>query len=408
MDGLAVVLRLITALAIYAVLVYKLDSIKKINWLVFAIIAAQIQPTVEGLVRVAQGGGMALGASEIVRSGHSGQGAFLAMILAFCLVQFLDANTARLRLLWGSLLGFFAVGLFFSYGRAGWIGFGVTTLAIGLLKRSKLLIVFPVVAVLLILLVPTVAQRFADIDLQHLDDSRYSSHTLAGRIQMWRVSTEAWASSPWLGVGYGAGRHEVDEQAGRLASKLHNDYLAVLVGTGLVGLTVFLLWHGQWFVELLRARRLARYSYDKTLTLAVFAMYFASLIVGITDNVLESTEKLYPLVALIAAAFALGRIRAEEDVEFSTVGLSERGPGDRGSRSPRLRNPDPGHTPVKGLRRGWPAGHATRASLAVGVDRSRQGSGARTGRGVDGRPETRQPGQRPAPSSTIADGEAQP
>jgi len=306
MDGVTVVLRLLTAMAMYAVLVYKLDSVKKINWLVFAVIAPQIPPTVQGLLRVAQGGGMDLDSGEIVRSGHSGQGAFLAMILSFCLVQLLDARTLQRRLLWGGLVTLFSVGLFFTYGRAGWIGFGVTAVVIGLMKRSKLLVVFPVILVLLVAAVPTVSQRFADIDLQHLDDSG------AGRIEMWRESAEAWATNPWLGVGYGVGRHELAEYSGRLASMLHNDYMAVLSGAGLIGLTLFLLWHGQWFVELLRARRAARHGYDRTLALAAFAMFFASLVVRITDNVIESTDKHYPLVVIVAVALALPRIRAEQ------------------------------------------------------------------------------------------------
>jgi O-antigen/teichoic acid export membrane protein len=44
-------------------------------------------------------------------------------------------------------------------------------------------------------------------------------------------------------------------------------------------------------------------------------MLFASLVVRITDNVLETTEKLYPLAALVAATLALPRIRAKEEAE---------------------------------------------------------------------------------------------
>jgi hypothetical protein len=241
MDGLTVALRLLTALAIYAVLVYKLDSIKKINWLIAVVIAAPVLRTARGLFSVAQGGGMDPDAAEIVRIGDSGVGAFLAMILAFCLVQLLDASTTRRRLLWGSLTGFFAAGLFFSYGRAGWLGFGVTVLVIGLMKHRKLLIVFPVVLVLLITLLPTVSLRFSDIDLERLNDR--SSSTLAGRIEVWQGSLEVYETQPLLGVGYGVGRYRVGEYLARYAGMVHNDYLAVLVGTGLVGLIVFILWH---------------------------------------------------------------------------------------------------------------------------------------------------------------------
>lgn len=355
MDGLTVVLRLSTALAIYAVLVYTLDSRKKINWLIVAVIAAQIQPTVVGLLSVARGGGMDLGAGQIVRSGHSGQGAFLAMILAFCLVPLLDASTARRRLLWGSLVGLFAVGLFFSYGRAGWIGFAITAVVIGLMKRSKLLIILPIALVLLVILVPTALERFADIDLQHLGDSNYSSSTLAGRIEMWQASISAWATQPLLGVGYGVGRHEVKEYSGRMASMLHNDYLAVLVQTGLIGLAVFITWHWRWLVEILGVYRTAHNVYDRTLALAVFALFFASLVVRITDNVIETTEKLYPLVALVAAALALPRIRAEEALS-TEPDLAARQPGGRQSPIVKPKAPHAGSPPGEDVQRRRPAG----------------------------------------------------
>lgn len=361
MDGLTVVLRLSTALAIYAVLVYKLDSRKKINWLIAAVIAAQIQPTVVGLVSVARGGGMDLGAGQIVRSGHSGQGAFLAMILAFCLVPLLHANTARRRLLWGSLVGLFAVGLFFSYGRAGWIGFAITAVVIGLMKRSKLLIILPIALVLLIVLVPTALERFSEIDLQHLGDSNYSSSTLAGRIEMWQASLRDWATSPWLGAGYGVGRHQLKEYSGRMASMLHNDYLAVLVQTGLIGLTVFIIWHWRWLVEILGVYRTAHNVYDQILALAVFAMFFASLVVRITDNVIETTEKLYPLVALVAAALALPRIRAEEAMS-SDPDLAEGQPGGWQSRIVTPKAPHASSPPGEDSQRRRPPGRWERGS----------------------------------------------
>ena len=370
MEGLTAVLRLLTGLAMYAVLVYKLDSIKKIKWLIVAVFIPVVVRTAEGLVHVAQGGGMDLEAAEIVRIGTSGIGALLAMILAFCLVHFLEASTARQRLLWGIVNGFFALGLLFSYGRAGWIGFTITVVVIGLMKRSKLLIVFPIVLILLITLVPTVTKRFADIDLERLDAG--ADNTLVDRIEMWRESAEVWATQPWLGVGYGAGRSDVGEQSARFASMLHNDYMMVLVQTGIIGLIVFLLWHGQWLVELLKVRRTARYAYDKTLALAAFALFFASLIVSITDNVIEAPDKLYPLVALVAAALALPRIRAEEEARSAVLELSKEQPDDRRSRMLEPETPTSSQLPGEGLQQRLPLEPEILASATVAqVDQTR-------------------------------------
>jgi O-antigen ligase len=315
MDGLTVALRLVTALAIYAVLIHKLDSRAKINWVIAAVIAAQIWPTIEGLSGVAQRGGLSLSSAEIVRLGHSGQGALLAMILAFCLVQFLGASTHPRRFLWGGLSSLFAVGLFFSYGRAGWIGFGVTVMVIGLMKHRKLLVVFPLLLILLIALSPLVARRFSDVDIGRLDDR--NSSTLAQRVEIWQGSMDVYEARPLLGVGYGTGRYRVGEYLGQYAWMTHNDYLEVLLETGLIGFVLFMLWQGQWLVQILQVYREAEYPYDKVLALAVVAMLLASLVVRVTDNVLQTTEKLYPLAALVAATLALPRIRAGEEARGS-------------------------------------------------------------------------------------------
>jgi hypothetical protein len=312
MDGLTVALKLLTALAIYAVLLYKLDSIRKISWLVGAIVVAQLWRTAKGLVEMSLGIGGDPHMAGMVRIGDSGEAAILAMILAFCVVQLLDARTARRRLLWGIVTSFLAIGLFLSYGRGGWIGFGVALVVIGLLQHRKLLVVLPVILALVIMFVPTVSERFSDIDLQHLDDS--DSNTLAGRVEVWQAAAEIYWMHPLLGVGYGVGRYRAAEYLGQGAGAIHNDYLGVLAGTGLIGLAAFLLWQGQWFVELLRARYTAQSAYEKTLALAVFVLFFVSLVVRVSDNVLESTEKLYPLVALVAATLALPRISAKEEV----------------------------------------------------------------------------------------------
>ena len=311
MDGLTVTLRLVTALAVYAVLVYRLDSVQRINWLILAVLAGQLPSTIQGLIRVVQGGGMdVVGGADIVRAGNSGIGVRLAYIVAFCLVRLLGAGTTRDRLLWGCWTGLFSMGLFFSYGRAGWIGFAVVVALIGLIKYRKLLIILPVVLILMIAFVPTVSLRFSEIDLRHLDDR--SSSTIAGRIQVWRAGMEVYKRHPLLGVGYGVERYGIGEYLAQYAWMAHNDYLGVLVGTGSVGLVLFMFWHLGWLRELFRVYRRAVSPYARTMALAVFAAFAVSLAVRITDNVVQTMDKMLPLVALVAAAMALPRIEGDQ------------------------------------------------------------------------------------------------
>jgi len=91
MDGITVTLRLVTALAIYAVLVQKIDSLAQVKWIIGAIIAAQVYPTIAGLLIVAGKTGL-LFTDETMRLGNSGVGVYLAMISIMTVIFFFGSR----------------------------------------------------------------------------------------------------------------------------------------------------------------------------------------------------------------------------------------------------------------------------------------------------------------------------
>jgi O-antigen ligase len=304
----------VSGLALYAVLVYKTDSIRKVSRVLAAILIALLYSTITGLILIAQGQGEKYYGMETARlgGGSSGPGAYLAMISILCVVFFLDAKTSAKRLLWGSISLVLVTGLFFSYGRAGWIGFAAGLFIIGLLKYRKILFILPGALLLVILLVPAIAARFSDISISDLNNR--NSSTLAVRVELWRAGLDVYrAHNPLFGVGYGIERYRIGEYLSQYAWMAHNDYVAVLVGTGIVGLILFLMWHAQWLLEIYRVFKSSTIDFDKTLALGVFATFFVSLVVRITDNVVQSTGGLYPLAALVAITLTLPRIRANEN-----------------------------------------------------------------------------------------------
>jgi O-antigen ligase len=302
LDQINVTLRLLAALSIYLILLYKLTSITKVKWVVAIVVAAQILPTLNGLLRAAGTSGFSLFEyAETARLGNSGVGVYLALILTICLVFYLNANKNPGRLIWGVLTIFYALGLFFSYGRAGWISFTVGLAVIGLLRHRRLLLMLPVLLILVIGNIPAITERFADLS------------TFTERVVVWKAALAIFVNNPIFGTGYGTGRYLVGDLLRQYSYQIHNDYLSVLLETGVVGLTLFLIWHGQWLISLFKTYQTARLGYDKTLELVVFAVFFISLISRSTDNVLIDTYKMYPLCALMAAAFALPRIRAGQE-----------------------------------------------------------------------------------------------
>jgi len=313
MDGLTITLRLATALSIYSVLIYKLDSIKIVNWVIFAVAGSQIVRVLTKLLNLPLGNISASENGEPTRIGDSGVGAFLALILTLSIIQFINSKKTSERLLWGGMVGLFGIGLFFSFGRSGWIGFAVAMVVIGLMKYKKLLLILPILIILLVVLVPAIPQRFSDISVDALTYS--STSTLAGRIYVWKGAIDVAKNHLFFGVGYGVGRYRVGELLGQYSYMIHNDYLSVLLETGLLGLIVFIFWHSQWLISILKVFLNSKYEYDKILVLGIFAIFAASLVIRITENILQDAYKLYYLSALVAVAFALPRVRANEEAK---------------------------------------------------------------------------------------------
>jgi O-antigen ligase len=308
--GITVTLRLVTALAIFIVLQYRLDSIKKAEWVIAAILGSQLWVTIQQLLRIAGSAGLTFSKEETFRLGNSGLGTSLANILILCLVMFLNTKTNLRRLLWGSLTVLFTVSLFLSYGRAGWIGFVIGVFIIGVMRHRKLLLFFPVLLILVTTQIPGISQRFDDISIDRLSD--YDSSTLGKRITYWEAAIQIFQTRPFLGVGFGVEKYRVGEYLNKIDPSIHNDYLTVLVGTGLIGFIMFMLWFGQWITELLKVYRRSKFTYDKAIAFAVFAYFFTSLVVRLTDNLLQTTDDMYPIAALVAVTLALPRIRANE------------------------------------------------------------------------------------------------
>ena len=320
MEGVTITLRLMTGLSIYAVLTYKLDSIKMVKWVLLAVAGSQISPLISRLLNYR--GYEVASEYGLVRIGTSAVGVYLAMFLTLSLVQIINARRKPERFLWGGFAGLFAVGLFLSYGRAGWISFIVALVVIGLLRYKKLLVVLPVILILLVLLVPAISQRFSDISVDALTDR--NSSTLGARIEVWKGALEIAKNSLIFGVGYGVGRYRVGELLGQYSWMIHNDYLSVLLETGVLGLILFLVWQGHWLISIFNVFRKSKVEYDKILSLGILAIFVASLVSRITDNSLQDSYRLYFLSALVAVALTLPRVRANEEAKAALSSVNEK------------------------------------------------------------------------------------
>ena len=173
MEGAGIFLRLVAAFSIFIVLLQRLESVRQVKWVIGAVIAAQLLPTISGLFMVAGQSGLFF-TDDTMRLGNSGVGVYLAVMCILCMVFLLDAKGTSGRIFWGVISAIFLVGLFFSYGRSGWIGFGLARILVSMLRFKRLVFIIPLALILVVLFVPAIGQRFSDISFE--DGEGISSH----------------------------------------------------------------------------------------------------------------------------------------------------------------------------------------------------------------------------------------
>lgn len=316
MDGVGVLLRLLAAFAIFAVLCHKLDSIKMVKWVLAAVIAAQVIPTISGLIMYAGLTGF-LFSDETMRLGNSGVGVYMSMITSLCLVFLLSRRSIQSWLVWAGLTILFALGLYFSFGRSGWLGFLVAVIAMSMIRFRRLIFIFPFLLFIVVMLIPGFSQRFSDINFSINQDGTNS--TLDQRFEFWQAALTLSSDDPVVGVGFGVGKYAVAEYRGGYAYMIHNDYISVLLETGIIGLIFFIAWQCQWLVLLANTYRKATDDFQRTMSLAVLITFLASLVMRITDNLVLDSYDMYPLSALVGAALAMPHIRKSDSLQDLSV-----------------------------------------------------------------------------------------
>ncbi len=173
---------------------------------------------------------------------HSnGLSAAAGMVSAFSLARFLSPERAN-QGFWGSLVVVGSLGVVLGSGRQGvaiWLAAGIAVLWVRR-RRLFMLLIGPGVAAFIVL--------NWDAVLLALGREQQASTlaTWSGRLVWWQSAIDAWSEHPWTGFGFGAGGRFVAlaRVGSDAASSVHNGYLEVLIGVGIIGSIpfVYMIW----------------------------------------------------------------------------------------------------------------------------------------------------------------------
>jgi O-antigen ligase len=150
-----------------------------------------------------------------------------------------------------------------------------------------------------------------------------------GRQLIWPVLMQAWASSPWIGLGMGASPSVLDSALPGLGILPHNEYLRLGVEAGWIGVTLFFLAIAAWLRMVLRAGRIGPPS-AREHALPALAGTLAWAVIAVTDNAFDYYGAFTQFIAFFTAAACVSA-RAGSELE----GATPEAPESRASLDPR-------------------------------------------------------------------------
>ncbi|HSH44444.1 MAG TPA: O-antigen ligase family protein, partial [Longimicrobiales bacterium] len=148
------------------------------------------------------------------------------------------------------------------------------------------------------------------------------SMSWSGRDQIWPVLVSAFLDSPVVGLGAGASGPVLRSSfSSAMTDVPHNEYLRILVDTGVVGLILVMAGVAVWWVASARAGIRARGALTREYALAAVAIIPAGAVVAFTGNSIDYYSQFTQFIAffcaaaITAAALEPGEVQAAEGRE---------------------------------------------------------------------------------------------
>lgn len=177
------------------------------------------------------------------------------------------------------LLGFLVVCLIYTFTRSAWLGLAFAVSILGILQHPRLLVFSPLIIGFLVFNLPLIFERFHPLFTPELQ--KYTS--LAWRIKLWTSSIPYFLAHPVFGNGFGGYifvGYEIDDWF----AAAHNDYLRILVETGIVGFLGFI-----WILMSLgwigiKAFKNSAHPYYRNIAAGFIALLSAYMGMSFSDN----------------------------------------------------------------------------------------------------------------------------
>jgi len=300
-DSAVEVLRIAGVLAMIIALERLLVTLDVARRVLVAVFVSALVPMGFALLQVAQGQGRLIGGFSRITGTFLHPSPFsiylaLLIVMAVALLPHVD-GFAR----WALGAGAVVAGgcLLLTYTRGSWIALVVGLLVVGFLQSRRLALGVLAVIVIIILTVPSVGQRFADLRAP-VKYSGATSNSLIWRVDYWNQVLSLSKDSPILGIGLKGIENSTQD-----AKNAHNDLVRTYVETGILGLAAYLALAVSLLTTARRAVRVKATGWRRGAAVG-FAGTVASLaVVSLSSNVITQVVLLWYVAALGMVAVAV-------------------------------------------------------------------------------------------------------
>ncbi len=246
--------------------------------------------------------------------GHYMTQAGLLVLFAALALPMAVFTRGRWRFVWGAGFLLACPALMLTLTRSAWIGLLVVVCVVLLAWRPKLIILVPVLAAAAYFLSPpTVKERVKSI----FSSQAYSNRL---RLEYVRAGVKIIRNFPLHGTGpdtveleFQNPKYGLSDEARRLSTHLHNDFLQIAAERGLPALLawlVFVLWA---LVDLIRLLRKPRDATVEPFAVAGLAALLSFLVAGFFEYNWGDSEITLLLLYLISVPFSAFRLTARRD-----------------------------------------------------------------------------------------------
>jgi O-antigen ligase len=191
--------------------------------------------------------------------------------------------------------------LVMSFTRAAWASFIAALPMLIFFSKNRARLVMPVLAITII------AAAFSSIiyfgaygEITEKKEYGFSSWHFRTHYA-WPASMKAVEEKPLLGWGLGNNLYALTKAA-KLKATSHNDYLLILVETGLIGLSLYLWLLVSLFRKTIKGIRIAEDEQSRMLCVSALAIFVAYLVGSLAEHLLQTPGATGSVITILGMA----------------------------------------------------------------------------------------------------------